>query len=488
MTLHKLLMGCLLVLLLTACQKSKLDLKPISSITSQNMWKTQSDAQAGVTGMYARFRTVFNQEDFLVWFEFRSGFWKVGASGASQYDDLFFNTPNSSSTLALNYSGIYQIVNAANLAIKYIPDIEFSSDTEKNRLLAEAYFMRGYCYFALARLWGDVPLIVSPIESLDDPNLFSPRAAVSQVFVQIKADIGQAAGFVPDNDVRDRVRASAGAIQMLKADVYLWTASRLNGGIADFETANNAADAVLTNSGYSLLASYEQVFRVEQNQETIFSIYFNAIEGPQNQYGQRFTYQPNQVVAAYRNNPVPVGTSAQWHTFNDHFINDYLNRTPGDIRVPVINQNFTAGNNKYRWVNKYLGEIVNGTRLGISDTRIYRFAEAILFKAEALNGMNDQPGAIAELNKIAKRAYGIADFYPMSLSKEKVNEMILIERLIELAAEGKSWFDLIRMGKAFEWIPSLVGREGDNQGNILLFPLSPATITKNPSLQQTPGF
>ena len=479
--------GLLIALVFTACE-DRFDKDPLSLITSQNMWSSESEARAGITGMYSEFRSTFNTEVFLIWFEFRTGFWKVGASGAGQWDDLFLNTPNATSTPSTNWRDIYDAISAANLALKYIPDIDFSNDNDKNNLLADAYFIRAFCYFALGRIWGDVPLIISPIESLDDENLYSSRADVDLVFDLIKADIEQALTLMVDNGARNRIMASKAGINMLKADVYLWTAKRMGGGNADLTTAQTAAEAVMANSNYELLASYEEVFRIEQNREIIFSIFFDALEGSQNQYGQRFTYQANQVPAAVRDNPVPIGTSAQWHTFTNHYVNDYLNKTVGDTRKDVVNRDFTYSGKLYRWVNKYMGEYISGTRIAITDTRIYRFAEAILFKAEAMNGLGDTPGAILELNKIAKRAYGVDDFYPGTFSKEEVDSLILHERIIEFGAEGKSWFDIIRFGKAFELVPTLVGRENDYQGNILLMPVNPSTITNNPKVAQTPGY
>ncbi|TNF42955.1 MAG: RagB/SusD family nutrient uptake outer membrane protein, partial [Bacteroidetes bacterium] len=183
--------GLLVALVFTACE-DRFDKDPLSLITSQNMWSTESEARAGITGMYSRFRSTFNTETFLIWFEFRSGFWKVGASGAGQWDDLFLNTPNATSTPSTNWNDIYRVIGAANLALKYIPEIDFSDDDVKNTLLADAYFVRAFCYFALGRIWGDVPLIITPIESLDDENLYSSRSDVDLVFELVKDDIDQA--------------------------------------------------------------------------------------------------------------------------------------------------------------------------------------------------------------------------------------------------------------------------------------------------------
>ncbi|MDZ7633451.1 MAG: RagB/SusD family nutrient uptake outer membrane protein [Bacteroidales bacterium] len=75
-----------------------------------------------------------------------------------------------------------------------------------------------------------------------------------------------------------------------------------------------------------------------------------------------------------------------------------------------------------------------------------------------------------------------------TLTQTEVDAAILHERLVEFGAEGKSWFDFIRFGKAFELIPTLVGRENDYQGNILLLPVHPSTLTNNINIVQTPGY
>ena len=483
----KFILAILIILTSVGCE-DQFDLKPFSIITTQNMWNTENEAVSGVTGMFSQFRSTFNGTSYLVWYEFRSGFWQVGKSGADQWDDLFLNTPNASSTPNLDWTNIYKTINAANLAIKYIPDIEFGDPDEQGDLLADAYFVRAFCYFTLARLWGDVPLLVTPVESLDADNLYPVREDVATVFGQIKTDLDEALNQMNDEGARNRIYASAAGINMLKADVYLWTAKRMGGGNADLNIALTAADAALANANYQLLPDYEDVFRNEMNNELIFSIYFDVVEGP-DQFGERFTFQANQVEKDYRDNPVPIGESSNWHSLTDSYINDYLiNIDTSDTRFGVISQIFNSASTEYRWVNKYLGDIISDTRVARTDTRVYRLAEAILFRAEALNALGSTAEALIEVNKIAERAYGVADYYPNTLTQEELDAVILHERLIEFGAEGKSWFDFIRFGKAFELIPSLVGRENDYEGNILLLPVNPATITKNPNITQTPGY
>ena len=95
-------------------------------------------------------------------------------------------------------------------------------------------------------------------------------------------------------------------------------------------------------------------------------------------------------------------------------------------------------------------------------------------------------GAIASLNKIAERAYGKKNFYPSSMAANDLNEAIVTERMKEFAAEGKLWWDFIRLGVVFKKAPYLIGRE--NELNILLWPVAQTSINKNPNIIQTPGY
>ena len=139
-------------------------------------------------------------------------------------------------------------------------------------------------------------------------------------------------------------------------------------------------------------------------------------------------------------------------------------------------------NATFQWINKFAGTWTNGTRIFDSDIIVYRYADAILFDAEIKLAQKDMAGAIASLNKIAERAYGKKDFY----SSNDLNEAIVTERMKEFAAEGKLWWDFIRLGVVFKKAPYLVGRE--NELNILLWPVAQTSINKNPNITQTPGY
>ena len=100
---------------------------------------------------------------------------------------------------------------------------------------------------------------------------------------------------------------------------------------------------------------------------------------------------------------------------------------------------------------KYVGRAPDGVtiRTGIDANScnwiVYRYADVLLMKAEALSQLNRYAEALEIVNEIRDRA----DVSALSLadSPTAYEDAILEERALELAFEGKRWFDLLRMGR-----------------------------------------
>lgn len=481
--IHKKIFALLIIAGLNGCD-SDLELAPISSISTNSFWKTENDAEGALYGMYAQFRNTFNM-NLLYWGDYRSGFWTVGTSGGANDHARLWSNNLDASTTGTNWSSLYTLINDCNLVLKYVPNITFRNEARKSEILGHAFFLRAFAYFKLAQLWGDVPIALEGFESVDQ-ELSLSRSPVGEVYEIVKNDVAQAVELLPAGTPGDTpYMGSKAAASMLKAEAYLWIARTAGGGSAELQAAKEAVDYVLSTP-YSLEADYEDVFRDESSNEIIFSIYFDQLEGTQ--YGNQFINQVNNVPAGARDT-IPYQAGPQWLTLNTEFTQGHLRPAAEDSRTRVIWREVSRPTgNPIKWINKYLGEVIEGTRSFTSDIRIYRFADAILLKAEVENALGNKDVAVSELNKVAYRAYGIMDYYPTSLTEAEVDDAILEERLIEFAAEGKAWFDIRRFGKAFEVITSLVGREGEKEGNILLFPVDQDVINRNTNIIQTSGY
>lgn len=475
------------------CQDA-VDLEPTSNISSESFWEDEDDVQSALYGIYNQFRATFDVKT-VIRGEYRSGHYGQGASSATEWNELWENDLNPTSA-GTNWRDLYLLINDANLLLTKAADIPFDDSNEKNHILGQAHFVRAYSYFQVVKLWGDAPLVTEGFESTEQ-QLAPSKSPKAEIFELIKLDIDMALELLGKKETYNYIGRDAA--NMLKTDVYLWIAKVEGGGLADIQLAQAAIDEVL-GAGYSLEPEFETVFREESNSEVIFSTYYSELEpGSGNRNGSsgrgneptqpcNITLPSLNVVPVDLQGDIPVSSNPQWLDLSEHFITTILNTPEMDSRSAVTWRSVTANNGSITtWINKYIGEEFSGTRLSTSDLIIYRYAEAILFKAEIENALGNTADAIFYLNQIASRAYGEENYYA-GLSSGEIDNAILDERILEFVLEGKSWYDIRRFGQAFERIPTLMGREGDNNGNILLSPVAQDVLNRNFNIKQTDGY
>lgn len=460
---------------------SDLDLVPISSLATGSMWRTPDDARSAKYAMYERFRNAYTGN--YAWYtEIRTGQYRVGKSFYERYRPTLQNilTP---ATNGSDWGAFYDLVNNCNLILKYVPTIEFIDVNQKNQIIAEAHFMRALTYFWMVRIWGEIPVITMPFESDDQEGLYPSRESVSEVFQLIKNDLVEAESVYPASASQQPSHfANLAAIQMLKTDVYLWLHKVENESNA-LTKAEEGINAVIANTAYELEPVFRDIFRQKANKENIFTIYRDQDEtGPNWLHGT--IWRDGDIPIEYHNNPVPIGGD-NTHMFAA-FYWDLLYEDPDDQRSAETIDSFGIPNViTWEFNVKYSGTYTDARRWD-QNIHLYRFAEAILFKAEVENENNNQASAVNYLNQVAERAYGDASYYSSTLSKAEVDDAILKERAKEFFLEGRYWWDLLRFDKVFEKVPNLVGRE--NELNVLLWPVAFNTINRNDNINQTPGY
>ena len=466
------------ILILSSCH-GDLDIKQQSGVTASSMWEDESDATSAMYGLFNKFRATFNTS-YIYWGEYRTGLWGDGMTTQTARDQVYQNQIGPDHGQA-NWGDIYTTINNANLIIKYTPNTPFTSEENKNKVLANAYYVRAFCYYWIGRVWGDAPVLLDGFESDKQEGLFPTRDGADKVFTQVGSDIETALSLIPSG-VTDRNLASQGAINMLKADYNLWMYKVRSGGQTNLDAASTAVAAVLSNSLYGLEDNYTDVFGNKQGQEIIFAWSYIKDEYPSD-YLVPSQYVSDEAIE----NPVKVGSHQQWCFYTEEY-KTLLSENADDKRTKVSFETYfdEPKNATFQWINKFAGEWTNGTRVFDSDIIVYRYADALLFDAEIKLAKQDLSGALASLNKIAKRAYGVENFYASGLDADAIKDAILNERLKEFAAEGKLWWDYIRFGVAFEMNSFLKGREGEL--NVLLWPVSSTSINKNPNITQTPGY
>ncbi len=477
---------CACLFIISSCHDD-LDIVQTSQLSASSMWTEEGDAIAAMYGAHQKFRAAFNK-GLAFWGEYRTGLWGPGNHNSlSQTDrDEIYQSTMSNTNAYVDWEGIYGTINMTNLILKYTPDLSFGNEDTKNEVLANAYYIRAFSYYWIARIWGDAPLAIEGYESTSQ-ELYPPRTPVAEIFAQVGEDIDMALELMPTT-VNSKSTASPASINMLKADYNLWMYKVRNAGSAALTAASTAVNAVLSNSSYHLQSDYGAIFAsaTESGSEVIYAWKYTLDEYTSG-YPNDYQFNSATVSSKYHFNPVAVGTRQQWCFYTDAYVS-VLTEVATDSR---LNTNYLVFyddimKQTYHWTDKYKGSWVNGTLVLDADMVVYRLADAYMMDAE-IKAESDIPGAVASLNQIAKRAYGVDNYYPTTLTATELKDAIVKERMKEFPAEGKLWWDFIRLGVAFEMNPYLAGRENDT--NILLWPLSDNSINDNPNLGgQTAGW
>ena len=181
----------LTALLAAACTMSgchgDLDIMQDNKLSASNMWIDESDAETATYGIYLYMRDALKSvhDIYLCWGEFRNGLWGAGTNKTlSGVDQTQVRTSTMSSSNAYaDWSVMYKTVNQANLILKHVPEMGIS-ESVRNFSLGNAYFSRAWCYFWIARIWGDAPLALTGYESTGG-DLYLPRAPKAEIFARI---------------------------------------------------------------------------------------------------------------------------------------------------------------------------------------------------------------------------------------------------------------------------------------------------------------
>ena len=231
----------------TACH-GDLDIIQDNQLTASNMWTESSDVTTSAYGIYYLMRANFVQDKVNVfyWGEARVGEYMWGAgSWRTGHDNDMYGVQNSTmndSNASTVWTKLYTAVNAANAVLKYAPTVPMT-DADRQWAIGQAAFARAYLYFWAVRLWGDVPLNLWPIESVDQPETYPVRAPKADVYARIGSDIESALA-LSDALGSDKYLATKTAVLMLKAEYCLWMYSAQKGGDAYLDGAEDALEMV----------------------------------------------------------------------------------------------------------------------------------------------------------------------------------------------------------------------------------------------------
>lgn len=511
--LYKSVLSILLIVTFSACQK--LDLAPEDYFASESFWKTPAQVDGAMIGLHTQLRGF--QFTIFTLGELRGGTLRDGTSftgtaslnsAAVIRQDIRESAPGIS-----GWAGFYGPIFQVNNFIYQVEKADYLSAADKAYYLGQAYGLRAYYYFHLYRTYGRVPLALEPKVITSTPttsqDAYLPRAKTEKETLDfIKSDVNKSVASFAGNYTTKLQKAqwSLGASQMLQAEVYLWSAKVKVDGVAptpaasaaDLTIARTAVEQVI--SKYTLLPNFANVFKSASiaasrgNSEIILAMRYQQGEATNN-YGQ-FIYAITDPLTGYVDDkgvaipsadPLQVaggGTIIRYEYKYDL----YAKYDAADTRANATFLNFNKGTVKATNLRKFLGVFVEGARSFSDDFPIYRVADAYLILAEIKNKQGQSPAT--EINIIRNRAYGSGAPAFVNGTFEQNELAIFEERGKEFVAEGKRWYDLLRMQDAageplvFRRDLPLVGvLNKATEAHKVLWPIDRGTLTSDETLK-----
>jgi hypothetical protein len=360
--------------------------------------------------------------------------------------------------------------------------------------LGEAYFLRSHYYFVLVRLYGGVPLRLKPFSPGESTAI--ERASIEDTYSQIMSDCQKAIDILPaksELDNKNVGRACKDAALTMMAEVYLTLAPQHK---EYYQHVVNLCDSV-TALGYDLSkSSYQNNFdaTVNNGPESIFEVQYSGNteydfwgNNPQSSWLSTFMGPRNSGF---------VAGSYGWNQPTQEFVDQY---EKGDLRkdLTILYEGCPKFDGK-EYKSSYSNTGYNVRKFLVSKTIspeyntspanfvVYRYADVLLMKAEALNEMGKTSDAAEPLNIVRDRA-GLA--HVAGLNQDEMRAKIIHERRIELAFEGRRWFDMIRLQNgdyAISFLKS-IGKTHVTKDR-LLFPIPQTEMDANSLMTQNPGY
>ena len=516
------LVCCSATTLFTSCDDFLDEHKPQATLSDEQV-KSPENAEAMAISAYAIFTSAEDiNSSFSMWnFDVRSDDAYKGGNGTSD-GDVFHQLEVQQGVLTTNLNindmwvRLYNSLSRVNSAIALLKETD-DSYTMKGQRLAEMKFLRAYGHFLLKRLYKNIPFVVNENLTYDEYNeLSNTQYTNDEGWQLIIDDLMEAYNTLPEVQ-QEKGRPTRAAAAAFLAKVYLYKAYRQDDAKSNQVTSINQGDLekVIEFTNPSLYANYgleddmHNNFRPEEEYEngieSIWAIQYSRNDGstygnlnwsyglippniPGATDGGCDFYKPSQnLVNAYRTGADGLPLLDNFNDKDYDLANDNadprLFLTVGMPGLPyMFNRNYmmeetsiwSRSNGLYGYyvtlkqnvdpalIGSYL---IKGSYWASSMNRIvFRYADVLLMRAEALAQMGQADQAINIVNQLRSRAatstqmissypnlYGVKMYisnYRGSYSKDEAVKIVKMERRLEMGMESERFFDLVRWGDA----------------------------------------
>jgi len=471
-----------------SCQ-SFLTTPPVGSLSPDGFYNSAAHAEQGVLGVYSFLRDIELNQYLLLSEERSDNMWvdpvANGIRSCSEVSNFRFDS--SMGDLNSLWSSWYALINNANSVLENSAETPFSDESLKKQFTGELYFLRGYAHFELARIFGNVPIVDHCLSVAESQEL--GQSAPAEVIAFAIGDLKKAEELLPyESGMKDSQGAAVGGAgradkvvaQAMLARAYMTLKGQPFNDASAKANAKSYLEKVLNYSasnGNKYWAPTIQEWKKQwltdpsiANKYQIFSIQHTLLNGngltgsesgtsltqeylPKGSGGGLMTpaYIDCLLRYDYVKNEDPRG-------LGDYFLDGF--KAYGSYTTDYGNEGITLtledGTKVESYVlsinTKYLPFLQKHEAVGMTfdydqlggwpvNFPVIRLEDMMLLYAEILAEDGDSAGALAQVNKIRKRA-GIPE------ASGDAMKAVKNERRLEFFLEGIRWFDEIRYG---EW-------------------------------------
>jgi starch-binding outer membrane protein, SusD/RagB family len=487
--------------LAVGCMDNPLDIYNPNQRTVEQFWQDEGDALAAMNAVY---RTLLEDGTYG-----RNRYWVWARTDTYMSRSPATNILNFTRSVVTNladgmlngmWNHPWQGVFRANQIIHNVPNITAMTPAVRDRIMAEARFIRALYHFEQAVVFGDVPIITEPA-AVEDQPVFRPEA---DVYAAVIADAMAAAPSLAWKYTgADIGRVTRGGALALAADAHMMR--------KEWSQAVTLLNQIVASGQYSLLPDYGALFQLpsgENSVESLFEVQFGddamttlgargninpRLVGPQ-QVGfsdtQLTEWGFQQFFAEFGPRPENPDPRLFWTSFwnqpggMDVFGRDFAVRYPNGFREANVDHTYFWKKGQEYWRDR-LTDFFNPINL-----KIYRYGGVLLMLAEALVEDNKPAEAAVPLNLVRARV-GLPPV-PNDLGQAEMRQRVNHELIMEMSWEHSTRLKYLKrqglLTKEYLTPRNPAHAAVFTNGKSERLPIPQAEIDRNPNAQQNPGW
>ena len=429
-------------------------------LANENVYSSASNATSALFGVYeAMVQYEYYGNEFLFLTNVNSGLMvsrRTGNNNSNSYNSTLSSLKPSSGLVAIenSWTGIYQTIGRTNEVINSATASENPSTPDEliiNDVIGQAYFVRAFNYFNLVRLWGEVPLRVTPTTT---ETVHLAKSPIEAIYAQIIIDVKRAQQLMNGAVASGTPKPQAADMLLSKVYMTLATASSAiqDSSLNYWQLAYD--EAIKAYGTYGLLPNYDDLFLGTNGNNTGESIFeLQSVVGASLDHTRAFT--PNWYTTA---------ATFGWFKINIENYDLHAVTYPSDPRLATTYvSTWTRGNNgsiersyptntaRSNFGNSFpylfkLGsrDPNNAVRETNKNFKIYRYSDLLLMLSEISNELQNGQ-EMTYVTEVLGRV-GLSPHAGYSGGQDSFRTAIMKEYQFELMGEGHDWFNNRRRG------------------------------------------